>query len=137
MEDNDQLINKYILKLNDTISDLTKKNLVLEVQLDLKNEELSHKGEEIAAALLKQEAELSARFDASSVASGAEFDAEIQQIKGQRAQLQDDLNAMRTRYQELVSKNETLVAELHLLREQLASASPSKKKTKRLGGATF
>jgi len=118
------LINKYIEKLNNTIGELTKKTLVLEIQLEIAQESLAKKDAELG----EKDAELNAKIEEFNDALKAthyedaekyqkevesvrtELTREIEVIKQQRADLQDECNDLRTTLAEVRSRKKKSVS---------------------------
>jgi DNA anti-recombination protein RmuC len=114
------LINKYIEKLNDNVCELTKKVIVLEVQLTMAGERERQREEEF----IEKENQLRSDFEgqlnvvkddyASHLnAANDEYQTELATVIAQRIELQDQCNELRRnlidaneRYENLLSERE-------------------------------
>jgi hypothetical protein len=121
-ENNDSLINKYILKLNDNISELTKKNIVLEVQLEMKNDELTAKDNETAEWGLHLRQELNAEFQERLAEVEKNNRAELDAVIAQRQSLQEECNTLRAKYAKLEDAYLTLTEKQVKKKKTVSSA---------------
>jgi predicted nucleic acid-binding Zn-ribbon protein len=94
-------ITKYIERINNNVSDLTKKLMFVETQLEVANENLIKKDKDFEERWRQFEDEQNQQFYIKLDDSNTRWLKEVENIKSQRASLQDECNELRTRYNKL------------------------------------
>lgn len=96
-----EFLSKYIDRLNNNISDLTKRLMILETQHDLANENLDKKEKQFEARWIEFEGEQNNEFNKKLAENNEQWLREVESMKLQRAQLQQECNSLREKYQNL------------------------------------
>lgn len=130
------LINKYIEKLNDNVCELTKKVIVLEVQLLMAGERDRQREEDFIAKEAQLRAELDEQigvikddYDKRLERETAEFKRELNQVIAQRIGLQDECNELRRKLASLSESYDKVIAERAAeMESKVSNPNPRRKK---------
>lgn len=129
------LINKYIEKLNDNVCELTKKVIVLEVQLYMAGEREHQREEDFIAKETQLRTELDEQisvikddYDKRFERETAEFKRELNQIISQRIGLQDECNELRRNLTCLSDSYHKVIAERDARETLISKPRPGRKR---------
>lgn len=130
------LINKYIEKLNDNVCELTKKVIVLEVQLHMAGDRERQREEDFIAKETQLHTQFSEEmevvrddFNKRLERETAEFKRELNQIIAQRIGLQDECNELRRKLASVTETLDKVIAERAAeVESKISNPNPRRKK---------